>query len=429
MALSDISLARFNLDKSVEAIGVKKWICILAAAVAAGGWAAELHQVVIVSRHNLRAPLDSAMQDLAESTTNKWFAWTSAPGELSRKGAALETAMGGWFRDWLGDAGLFDRNALLDPAQVRFIANNMQRTVATARSFAAGFMPEADVVVEHLSFDIVQDPRFALLVLSPDAGLSERIERQLDETFGGGAGIDRSLAASYALIARVIDYSGSPRGRRPDAAPFASTGVSHFDVVRPPQSIGLYGPLGEAYPVADSLMLQQYEDPSAAASFGHPLTWEEWRLIGKVKETYISMRYGTKAMSAKLGSEFLPMVASHLGRGEPRLVFMGAHDATLALIATQLDAEPYELPDAVEYRTPIGSKIVLGRWRCNDGTDRLSVDFVYQTTAQIRACQPADRVHPPRVVRLRLKGLEADAEGRYLLEAVLPRLMFPNPGP
>ena len=50
MALSDISLARFNLDKSVEAIGVKKWICILAAAVAAGGWAAELHQVVIVSR-------------------------------------------------------------------------------------------------------------------------------------------------------------------------------------------------------------------------------------------------------------------------------------------------------------------------------------------------------------------------------------------
>ena len=89
MALSDISLARFNLDKSVEAIGVKKWICILAAAVAAGGWAAELHQVVIVSRHNLRAPLDTAMQALGEVTTNKWFAWTSAPGELSRKGAAL----------------------------------------------------------------------------------------------------------------------------------------------------------------------------------------------------------------------------------------------------------------------------------------------------------------------------------------------------
>ena len=129
---------------------MKKLLCVLVAVAAAGGWAAELRQVVIVSRHNLRAPLGTAKQNLAESTTNKWFAWTSAPGELSRKGAALETAMGGWFRDRLGDLGLFERNACLRPDQVRFIANNMQRTVATARSFATGFMPKADVVVEHL---------------------------------------------------------------------------------------------------------------------------------------------------------------------------------------------------------------------------------------------------------------------------------------
>ena len=408
---------------------MKKLLGVMVAAVAAGGWAAELRQVVIVSRHNLRAPLDTAMQNLAESTTNKWFTWTSAPGELSRKGAALETAMGGWFRDRLGDLGLFERKTLLRPDQVHFIANNMQRTVATARSFATGFMPEADVVVEHLPFGTPRDSRFTLLVPSPDAVLAERIKRQLDETFGGGEGIDRILAPSYALLSRVIDYPSSPRGRRPDAVPFASTGVSYFDVVRPPHSIGLHGPLGEAYPVADSILLQQYEDPSAAASFGHPLTWEEWRLIGKVKETYISMRYGTKAMSAKLGREFLPLLAKRLERGEPRLTFVGGHDTTLAQVGTQLDVEPYELPGAVEYRTPIGSKIVLGRWRCDDGTDRLSVDFVYQTTAQIRACQLADRAHPPSVVRLRLKGLTPDAEGRYPLADVLPRLLSPDPGP
>ena len=408
---------------------MKKLLCVLVAVTAAGGWAAELRQVVIVSRHNLRSPLGTAKQNLAESTTNNWFAWTSAPGELSRKGAALETAMGGWFRDRLGDLGLFDRNAFLRPDQVRFIANNMQRTVATARSFATGFMPEADVVVEHLPLGTLRDSRFTLCVPSPDDVLAERIKRQLDETFGGGEGIDRSLAPSYALISRVIDYPSSPRGRRPDAVPFASTGVSYFDIVRPPHSIGLHGPIGEAYPVADAILLQQYEDPSAAASFGHPLTWEEWRLIGKVKETYISMRYGTKAMSAKLGKEFLPLLARRLERGEPRLTFVGGHDTTLAQVGTQLDVEPYELPGAVEYRTPIGSKIVLGRWRCDDGIDRLSVDFVYQTTAQIRACQLADRAHPPSVVRLRLKGLTPDADGRYPLADVLPRLLSPDPGP
>lgn len=408
---------------------MKKLLSIMAVAAAIGGWAAELRQVVIVSRHNLRAPLGTAMQNLAESTTNKWFAWTSAPGELSRKGAALETAMGGWFRDRLGALGLFDRNALLRPDQVHFVANNMQRTVATARSFATGFMPEADVVVEHLPLGTLRDSRFTLLVPSPDAVLAERIKRQLDETFGGGEGIDRILAPSYALISRVIDYPSSPRGCRPGAVPFASTGVSYFDIVRPPHSIGLHGPIGEAYPVADAILLQQYEDPSAAGSFGHPLSWEEWRLIGKVKETYISMRYGTKAMSAKLGKEFLPLLAKRLERGEPRLTFVGGHDTTLAQVGTQLDVEPYELPGAVEYRTPIGSKIVLGRWRCDDGTDRVSVDFVYQTTAQIRACQPADRAHPPSVVRLRLKGLTPDADGRYPLADVLPRLLSPDPGP
>ena len=409
-------------------MNMKKLMCTMAAVLAAGGWASDLCQMVIVSRHNLRAPLDTAMQDLSEVTTNKWFDWTSAPGELSRKGAALETAMGGWFRDWLGDLGLFERNARLRPDQVRFVANNMQRTIATARCFATGFMPEADVVVEHLPLDTQRDSRFSICVPHPDAALSNRVARQLAEMFGGGAGIDRDLAPAYALLARVLDYPSSSRGRSPGAAPFASTGVSYFDIVRPPHSIGLHGPIGEAYPVADSLLLQQYEDPSPAASFGLPLSWQEWRMIGDVKETYINMRYRTKAMSAALGGEILPEIGKRLERGAPRLTFLGAHDTTLAWVGAQLDAEPYELPEAVECRTPIGSKIVLARWRCDDGIDRVSVDFVYQTTAQIRAGQFADRAHPPGIIRLRLKGLTPDADARYPLADVLPRLLSPNPG-
>ena len=411
-----------------EKLNVKKWLCVLAVAAAVGSWAAELRQIVIVSRHNLRAPLDTAVQALGESTTNTWFSWTSAPGELSRKGAALETAMGGWFRDWLVDQGLFKREEILRPDQVRFFANNMQRTVATARCFAAGFMPEADVVVEHHPFDAPRDPRFTIGVPNPDAALSNRVYRQIGEMLGGGAGLDRRLAPAYALLSRIIDYPSSPRGSRPGAAPFASSGVSYFDLVRPPNSIGLHGPIGEAYPVADSLLLQQYEDTSPAASFGYPLSWTGWRLIGDVKEVYIDMRYRTKAMSAALGAKLLPEIGEALRRDDLRLTFVGGHDTTLAWMGAQLDAEPYELPGAVECRTPIGSKIVLGRWRCDDGLDRVSVDFVYQTTMQIRAGQFADRVHPPRVVRLRLKGLEPDAEGRYPFAGVLPRLLSPDPG-
>ena len=189
---------------------MKKFLCVFAIVAASGSWAAELRQIVIVSRHNLRAPLDTAVQDLRESTTNTWFTWTSAPGELSRKGAALETAMGGWFRDRLGDLGLFERNARLRPDQVRFIANNMQRTVATARSFATGFMPEADVVVEHLPFGGPRDSRFALTVSHSDAAFSNRIDRQLGETFGGGHHDAQQLlhVRLYLLAARL--YQNHP---------------------------------------------------------------------------------------------------------------------------------------------------------------------------------------------------------------------------
>ena len=407
---------------------MKKFLCVLATVAVSGSWATELRQVVIVSRHNLRAPLDTAVQDLRESTTNTWFAWTSAPGELSRKGAALETAMGGWFRDWLVEEGLFEKNARLTPDQVHFFAHNMQRTVATARCFAAGFMPEADVVVEHLPFDGPRDSRFTIGVPKADAALSNRVYRQIAEMMGGEGGLDRQLAPAYALLGRIIDYPSSPRGSRPGAAPFASTGVSYFDLVRPPKSIGLHGPISEAYPVADSLILQQYEAPLEAASFGYPLSWSGWRLIGDVKEVYIDMRYRTKAMSAALGARLLPEIGGALRRDDLRLTFVGGHDTTLAWMGAQLDVEPYELPGTVECRTPIGSKIVLGRWRCDDGLDRVSVDLVYQTTAQIRAGQFADRAHPPRVVRLRLKGLDPDAEGRYPLAGVLPRLLSPDPG-
>ena len=407
---------------------MKRLLCALVAAASAVGWAAELRQVMIVSRHNLRAPLTSAVSMLGESTTNRWFTWTSAPGELSRKGAALETAMGGWFRDWLVDAGLFKREETLSPDQVRFFANNMQRTVATARCFAAGFMPEADVVIAHRPLGESYDSRFSIYVPHADAAFSNRVFRQLGEMFGGGAGIDRILTPNYALLSRVIDYPSSPRGRRPGAAPFASTGISGFELVRRPGSNGLLGPISEAYLIADSLILQQYEAPVEKAAFGHSLSWDEWRRIGDVKETYISMRYQTKAMSAALGAKLLPELGEILRSGGPRLTFVGGHDTTLAWVGSQLDAEPYELPGTVECRTPIGSKIVFGRWRCDDGQDRVSVDVVYQTTAQIRARQFADRANPPNVVRLRLKGLAPDTEGRYLLADVLPRLMSPDSG-
>ncbi len=57
-----------------------------------------LEEAVVLSRHNIRSPLSGKGSVLSRITPHEWFAWTSAPGELSRKGGVLETQMGQFFR-------------------------------------------------------------------------------------------------------------------------------------------------------------------------------------------------------------------------------------------------------------------------------------------------------------------------------------------
>ncbi|MBR3103231.1 MAG: hypothetical protein IKH46_05355, partial [Lachnospiraceae bacterium] len=53
-----------------------------------------LEQVVVLSRHNIRAPLSGKGSALDTMTPHEWYEWSSAPSELSVRGGTLETGMG-----------------------------------------------------------------------------------------------------------------------------------------------------------------------------------------------------------------------------------------------------------------------------------------------------------------------------------------------
>ena len=97
-----------------------------------------LEQVVVLSRHNIRAPLSGKGSVLDTMTPHEWYEWSSAPSELSVRGGTLETEMGQYFRKWLEEEGLFPANYRPAEDAVRIYANSRQRTIATARFFAAG---------------------------------------------------------------------------------------------------------------------------------------------------------------------------------------------------------------------------------------------------------------------------------------------------
>ena len=66
-----------------------------------------LSEVVVFSRHNIRAPLSGKGSELERITPHQWYSWSSGPSHLSLKGGVMETMMGQYFHEWLVKEGLF----------------------------------------------------------------------------------------------------------------------------------------------------------------------------------------------------------------------------------------------------------------------------------------------------------------------------------
>ena len=104
-----------------------------------------LEKVTIVSRHSVRAPLEQYLQSLDEMTGDgyQWTRWSVPGSNLTLRGGALETFFGEYFRLWLEK-----EHFALDSTDVYFGASSKQRTIATARAFAAGMLPLMTVPVD-----------------------------------------------------------------------------------------------------------------------------------------------------------------------------------------------------------------------------------------------------------------------------------------
>ena len=109
----------------------------------------KLEKVTVVSRHGVRAPLDEYLSTLDEMTGDgyKWTRWSVPGSHLTLRGGALETLFGEYFRLWLENEHFFEN--CVNEHDVYFGASSKQRTIATARAFAAGLFPLMDVPVDY----------------------------------------------------------------------------------------------------------------------------------------------------------------------------------------------------------------------------------------------------------------------------------------
>ncbi len=381
-----------------------------------------LEKVVVLSRHNIRAPLVKNASVTDTLTPHKWFSWTSAPGELSLKGGQLETIMGQYFRQWLVDEKFMTENYVPAEGEMRFYANSKQRTIATARYFSGGMLPIANVTIEHKFAPEGSDPVFsARLTFMSDAfqaGARAEISRMGGEN--GLQGLGERLSDTYELLEKVLDFKDSPAAKK--------EGMKHFrtdDIVvtlEKGKQPSVKGSLKLAEMAADALALQYYEEADAVkAGFGHKLSAKEWEQIGDVKDICADLEFRALSLAVNEAHSLLQLMREELSLESRRFTFLCGHDANIAGVLAALAVEPYSLPRSVEKKTPIGAKVVIGKWRGTDGGEYVSLDLVYQSTDQLRDRIPLTLENPPMVFPLHLRGLHGNRDGLYNLQEVQQR--------
>ena len=378
-----------------------------------------LSKVLVLSRHNLRSPTKGGSRIVNSLTPHSWFHWTAGPGELSMKGAQLETIMGQYFRQWLESEGLIGANYVPEIGEMRFYANSYQRTIATTRYFSSGMLPMANIRVER-HFELNEsDPVF---LPSPPETLSDEFRARTAkeiEALGGIRGIGKRLESDAALIAEIIDFKDSEYAQKKGMTSFTADDLS-FDI----DTMRLTGSLRVAGRASDALSLQYYEADGkdlAKAAFGHKLTFEQWQSIARVKDMGITSYFYLPTMSRMFARPLLAVMRDELAEDGRIFTFLCGHDVNLATVLPALDVEEFTLQDTIEEKTPIGAKLVIEKRLNEDGESYGSLKLVYQSATQMQRREPMSLENPPILVPLRLKGLHANEDGLYSFDEIVRR--------
>ena len=382
-----------------------------------------LKQVVVLSRHNIRSPLSGRPSALQRITPHEWFEWSSAPSELSLRGGALETIMGQYFRKWLVSEGLMQENEIPAEGTMRFYANSKQRTIATTQYFSSGMLPVANVSIEHHCEINKMDPVFNPQITDDNEDFKALAQQQIAAMGGekGLVGIGEKMAENYKLLEQVLDMGQSVACLEGDTCHF-STDDAHVYLIKNHEP-GMGGSLRLACQAADALVLQYYEEPDdLKAAFGHTLSWEDWVNISAIKDWYGDVLFTSPAVAQQVASPLIKTMMEELQTDGRKFTFLCGHDSNIGSVLAAMDVEDYSLPQTIEKKTPIGCKLVIGKWENAEGQLFASLSLVYQSTEQLRHMTLLDLKNPPMMFSLRLKGLTANADGLYPYEALMNRL-------
>ena len=368
----------------------------------------QLQQVLMMSRHNLRAPLANNGSVLEQSTPNKWPEWDVPGGQLTTKGGVLEVYMGHYMREWLAEQGMVKSGECPPSDTVYAYANSLQRTVATAQFFITGAFPGCDIPVHHQEKMGTMDPTFNPVITDDSAAFSEQAVAAMEKELR-----KLQLTDSYKLLEQIVNYKDSPACKEKQQCSLVD-GKNTFSA-KYQQEPGVSGPLKVGNSLVDAFTLQYYEGfPMDQVAWGEIKSDQQWKVLSKLKNGYQDSLFTSPEVARNVAKPLVSYIDKALvtdRTSAPKITVLVGHDSNIASLLTALDFKPYQLHDQNE-RTPIGGKIVFQRWHDSKANrDLMKIEYVYQSAEQLRNADALTLQAPAQRVTLELSGCPIDANG------------------
>lgn len=380
-----------------------------------------LQQVLMFSRHNLRAPLADNGSVLEQSTRKPWPQWEVPGGHLTAKGGVLEVYMGHYTRAWLAQQGLAKKSECPAPDDVLVYANSLQRTVATAQFFVAGAFPGCEIAVTHQRKMGAMDPTFNPVVADGSEAFNRSAlaaMKSVEETL--------RLRSAYEHLEKIIDYKSAAACEGKADCSLSGGMPNKFSAVSGKEP-GVSGPLKVGNSLVDAFTLQYYQGfPEAQIAWGQITTPEQWRALSEIKNGYQDALFTSPLMAREVAAPLLAYIRKSMIDQDktraPKVILMVGHDSNVASLLSALDFKAYDLPEQNE-KTPIGGMVVFQRW--HDGRNNkalMKAEYVYQSARQLRDAQPLNMENPPKRVVLQMNACPVDADGYCAWEAFVQAL-------
>ncbi|MBE6441884.1 MAG: histidine-type phosphatase [Desulfovibrio desulfuricans] len=362
--------------------------CATAPAAAQGGHAGLL-KVVALSRHGVRAPVQSP-ETLALWSSRAWPQWPVGRGSLTSRGGQLVTAQWKDLRIRLADKGLLPDSACAKPGAVFVRADTDQRCAATARALLEGLCPGSS-------------SGYALATRSPDP--------LFHPMRGGAQPFDPATAAADVLAA-----AGGSLDLLHDAHNAALLHLQHISAPVAPElclrynlparcgltdlpssvsiapdnaNVRLSGALGIGSSMAEIFLLEYAQWPRAAAAWGQVDARTLRELLPLHDAAVNVVNRAPMIARAKGGALLSEMAAALAGTHSDQrcnaaslVVFVG-HDTNLANVGALLGLH-WQLPGYPPDSTPPAAVLLLELWD-RDGRKEVRASVFAQSIETLHA--------------------------------------------